>query len=401
MAATPATVQSVQSVQTVQGARLPAPALPLTLYVHLPWCVRKCPYCDFNSYEAKTELPAAAYVEALLADLEEELRVAGGRRLASIFIGGGTPSLFPAAAVGRLLAGIRGLADVAEDAEITLEANPGAVEAERFRGFREAGVNRLSIGVQSFRDAPLARLGRVHGAAEAARAVELARAAGFLNLNLDLMYALPGDDAEGAVADLELALALEPEHLSWYQLTLEPNTAFHRKPPALPDEDVVVEIERRGRALLAARGYARYEVSAYARPGYRCRHNLNYWEFGDYIGVGAGAHGKLTLPDGTVERRAKPRNPRTYMAQAGSPAGVDVDRFGPSERSVLEFMMGALRLPEGVPAASFEARTGLPLGAIARARTAAVARGWMAPEAERLRPTPEGLAFLNALLAQF
>ncbi len=374
---------------------------PLSLYVHLPWCVRKCPYCDFNSYETKAALPAEAYVDALLSDFEDEMGAAGERAIGSIFIGGGTPSLFPAAAVGRLLAGVGGRAALEKNVEITLEANPGAVEAERFHGFRQAGVNRLSIGIQSFRDPLLARLGRVHDRAEAANAIELARAAGFSNLNLDLMYALPGDDPDGAVADLNVALGFEPEHVSWYQLTLEPHTAFHRKPPALPDEDLVAEIELRGRGLLERFGYARYEVSAYARPGYRCRHNLNYWQFGDYIGIGAGAHGKLTLADGSVERRAKPRNPRTYMAQAGSPGSAEVDRFAPSARTVLEFMMGALRLPEGVPAESFEARTGLPLAAIEPARAQAVRRGWMTGEPGRLRATPGGLAFLNGLLALF
>ncbi|HEX5420494.1 MAG TPA: radical SAM family heme chaperone HemW [Gammaproteobacteria bacterium] len=372
--------------------------LPLSLYVHLPWCVRKCPYCDFNSYESKSAPPDLDYAEALLRDFETELRLASGRPICSIFIGGGTPSLFSAAAIARLLDGIRARAELSAEAEITLEANPGAVEAARFEGYREAGVNRLSIGVQSFRDSKLALLGRVHDSGEAVRAVELARGAGFDNLNLDIMYALPQDDLAGAVYDLETALALDPPHLSWYQLTLEPSTAFHRKPPALPDEDLVAEIERQGRSLLAQRGYARYEISAYAKPGRRCAHNLNYWQFGDYLGIGAGAHGKLTSPCGAIVRRSKPRNPRTYMERAGSESAVSAERIESAKQIILEFMMGALRLPDGVSTACFEHCTGLAAASIAKPLAEAVGRGWMAAEEGLLKPTASGLQFLNTLL---
>ena len=297
---------------------------PLGLYVHLPWCIRKCPYCDFNSYEAgKGGFDDTRYVEALLRDLDAEVLLAQGRVLSSVFIGGGTPSLFSGAAIARLLAGVRERVDLAQSAEVTLEANPGAVEAARFAEYRDAGVNRLSIGVQSFRAEQLRRLGRVHGPDEAVRAIALARAGGFASFNVDLMYALPDDEPEGALADLHAALEQEPPHLSWYQLTLEPNTAFHRRPPPLPGEDVVLEIECRGRELLAASGYRRYEVSAYERAG-RCVHNSNYWRFGDYLGLGAGAHGKVTLPkEAAIERRAKARNPPNIRKRGGNRASGD------------------------------------------------------------------------------
>ena len=375
---------------------------PLTLYVHLPWCVRKCPYCDFNSYEAKADLPERRYVDALLRDLDTEIPLARGRPLQSVFIGGGTPSLFSGAAIERIIGGVRVRLALDEDAEITLEANPGAVEAERFVEFREAGVNRLSIGVQSFRVPQLAVLGRIHDAEEAVRAVELARRAGFDNINLDLMYALPGDDVAGALGDLKTALELASSHLSWYQLTLEPNTAFHRRPPPLPDEDVVREIEERGRALLARSDFERYEVSAYARPGHRCVHNLNYWQFGDYLGIGAGAHGKVSDPEcGTIERRAKQRNPRTYLEQAGSEGAVATERIDSAEQIALEFLMNALRLPDGVSAACYEERTGRPLAALEDPLREAVRRGWLKADPGRLVPTPAGLLVLNRLLALF
>jgi oxygen-independent coproporphyrinogen-3 oxidase len=375
---------------------------PLSLYVHLPWCLRKCPYCDFNSYEARSALPEQGYVDALLRDLDAEATAAVDRPMGSIFIGGGTPSLFSGAAIERLLDGIRTRVALAENVEISLEANPGAVEAGRFEEFRSAGINRLSIGIQSFRDEPLRRLGRVHGAAEAARAVELARRAGFDNINIDLMYGLPGDDLRGALSDLETAVDLGPAHLSWYQLTLEPGTAFHRRPPQLPAEEEILEIEQSGRAMLAQRGYRRYEISAYERPGYRCAHNLNYWQFGDYLGIGAGAHGKITLPaEAAIERRTKQRNPRTYVELAGSVDAATVERIDVPGEIVLEFMMNALRLPEGVTIACYEERTGQPFSAIEKPAEEARRRGWLAADPAMLRPTAAGLQVLNALLALF
>jgi oxygen-independent coproporphyrinogen-3 oxidase len=380
-------------------AAVPLP--PLSLYVHLPWCVRKCPYCDFNSYETRGALPESAYVDALLRDLAAEAAHAEGRPLESVFIGGGTPSLFSGESIARLLAGIAAQIAFAPGAEITLEANPGAADAARFAAYCGAGVTRLSIGVQSLRDPMLRRLGRVHDSAAARDAVMAAQAAGFASVNVDLMYGLPQDDAAGALADLREALALQTQHVSWYQLTLEPHTAFHRRPPPLPAEDDVVALEREGRALLADHGYERYEISAYARPGFRCTHNLNYWRFGDYLGIGAGAHGKITRPDGTIERSAKTRSPRTYVEQAGSTRARSSDRVTDGGAIALEFLMNALRLPEGVSARSFEERTRQSLATIAGPLAAARRRGWLAADSGVLRATPEGLPVLNAVLALF
>jgi oxygen-independent coproporphyrinogen-3 oxidase len=376
---------------------------PLSLYVHLPWCIRKCPYCDFNSYEAgPSGFAEDDYVAALLRDLDAERALAQGRAITSVFVGGGTPSLFSGPAIARLLAGIDERVALDTEVEITLEANPGAAEAGRFAAYRDAGVNRLSIGVQSFRAAQLARLGRVHGPEEAERAIELARSAGFANFNLDLMYALPADDVDGALGDLEAALAKRPPHLSWYQLTLEPSTPFHRKPPPLPAEELVLEIERAGRELLAARGFGRYEVSAYATGGRRCAHNLNYWRFGDYIGIGAGAHGKITLRgEGAIERRAKARNPRTYVGGAGTVRVVAVERIEDARQIAVEFLMNALRLPDGVPLALFEQRAGQDVAAIDAPLRDARACGWLVDEPGVLRPSATGLEVLNRLLALF
>jgi len=374
---------------------------PLALYVHLPWCVHKCPYCDFNSFEARGEIADGDYVDALLRDLAFEQPLLDAREVLSIFIGGGTPSLFSGAAIARLLDGIRACVTLTDACEITLEANPGAVEAQRFADYRAAGVNRLSIGAQSFRAEQLAALGRVHGVEDIGRAVAVARAAGFENINLDLMYALPADSVAGAVTDLEQALALAPEHLSWYQLTLEPNTAFHRKPPRLPDDATVAAIETAGRALLARHGYARYEVSAYAQPGFRCTHNVNYWQFGDYVGLGAGAHGKLTRTDGAIERRTRRRNPRSYQAAAGRPDCVTVERIDHEDDIRLEFLMNALRLTDGVPADLLRERTGLTLEPARAAVGTAIARGWLDDNPDRLTATPAGLNALNSVLALF
>ena len=372
---------------------------PLGLYVHLPWCIRKCPYCDFNSYEKKDALPERDYVAAVLRDLDAEISLVDGRALTSIFIGGGTPSLFSGGAIAALLDGVRARIPTARDVEITLEANPGAAEAARFAEFREAGVNRLSVGVQSLREEQLRALGRVHGPAEAIAAVDAAHRAGFENVNVDLMYGTPGDEPAAAVADLEQALALEPTHLSWYQLTLEPNTHFERHPPVLPDDDAVISIEEAGRELLASRAFERYEVSAYARPGFRCRHNLNYWEFGDYLGIGAGAHGKLTLAAGTIERRAKTRNPRTYLALAGTAAAVTVERVESPEALVTEFLMNALRLVDGVDEGLLAERTGQSVERLTDNLSEIRRRAWIADRPGRLQATPEGMQSLNRLLA--
>jgi len=373
---------------------------PLSLYVHLPWCVRKCPYCDFNSHALRGALPEDAYVDALLRDLACDAPLVAGRTVETVFIGGGTPSLFRPESIARLLEGVRARVPLAPDAEITLEANPGTVERERFRGFRAAGINRLSIGVQSFDDAKLAALGRIHGRAEALAAVDAAREAGFKNLNLDLMYALPAQEAAEAVADIETALRFAPAHLSVYQLTLEPNTPFYRSPPPLPDEDAVDAMQEAIVGRLARAGYAQYEVSAYAQPGRECRHNRNYWEFGDYLGIGAGAHAKLTLPD-RVLRFAKMRHPDAYLRAAGREEARASVRTLDADDLAFEFMLNALRLREGVPTALFSARTGLPLARVAPILAAARERGLLEQDAERLRASALGRRFLNDLVAMF
>jgi oxygen-independent coproporphyrinogen-3 oxidase len=374
---------------------------PLSLYVHFPWCVEKCPYCDFNSHPARQAPDQAAYVDALLCDLDQELPLVAGRPVQTIFMGGGTPSLFEPAQIDRLLRGIAERLPLADEAEITLEANPGTVEAGRFAVYREAGVNRLSIGVQSLDAHMLQALGRIHGPAEAVAAARAAREAGFDTFNLDLMFGLPQQSLAQALADLEQALALCPPHLSWYQLTLEPNTAFAHRPPPLPDDDLLWDMQEAGQALLAGTGLQQYEVSAYARPGHRCRHNLNYWSFGDYLGIGAGAHGKLTLSDGRIQRRWKQRHPQAYLAAADGASLISGARWLAAEDLPVEFMMNALRLNEGVAAALYPANTGRSLDELAPLLQRARSRGLLQPDPGRLAPSALGQRFLNDLLALF
>ena len=373
------------------------------MYVHLPWCVRKCPYCDFNSHEGRGALPFEAYVDALLADLDHDLPLAWGRTVHSVFFGGGTPSLFPPAAIDRFLQQASARLRFAPDVEVTLETNPGTVEHGPFAGYRAAGVNRLSFGVQSFDDGCLHRLGRIHSSGDAERAVKAAQDAGFDNLNLDLMYALPGQSLAMALADVDRAIALQPTHLSHYQLTLEPNTVFAvRTPAGLPDEDGTWDMQEACQARLAAAGFGQYEVSAYARAGRQCRHNLNYWQFGDYLGIGAGAHGKLTLgASQQVLRRWKLRHPAEYQAKAGTPAAIGGDEVLTASRLPFDFMLNALRLNAGVPMAMFEARTGLPRAAIADHLATAHARGWLEPDPDWLRPTELGRRFANDVIGLF
>lgn len=376
---------------------------PLTLYAHMPWCLRKCPYCDFNSHAlTQTELPEEAYVDALLTDLERDRLEGDDRPVESIFIGGGTPSLFSAEAVARLLTGVRARTAVAAEAEITLEANPGAADEGRFRDYRDAGVNRLSIGVQSFHEELLQRLGRIHGRRDAFRAAEAAHAAGFVDFNLDLMFGLPGQTLDQAAADVANAIALEPTHISHYQLTLEPETAFFKRPPAdLPDEDLLWAMQEGCRRRLRDSGFEHYEVSAYARAERRCRHNVNYWEFGDYLGVGAGAHGKLTGSDGAVRRVWKLSNPREYLRYAGSPRAVAGSRVLSAAELPLEFMMNALRLVAGVPTDLFGRRTGAPFAALRPSLEQARRRELLEWDEQRIRPTELGRRFLNDLLELF
>ncbi|EAR21938.1 coproporphyrinogen III oxidase [Nitrococcus mobilis Nb-231] len=365
--------------------------------------MRKCPYCDFNSHALRGELPATAYVDALLADVLREIKHIHEREISSVFFGGGTPSLFPPAALARLLEGLQRYLRIAADCEITLEANPGSVDQARFEDFRSAGVNRLSIGVQSFQADSLHRLGRIHGPQAAVAAVETAHAAGFDNFNIDLMYGLPNQGRPAAVADITQAIALAPPHISHYQLTLEPNTAFAARPPALPEDDAIYAMQIDCQTRLAGAGYQHYEVSAYALRDRRCRHNLNYWSFGDYLGIGAGAHGKVTdLDKGKITRYEKLARPMAYIREATAGEAVAKSHQLSAQDAVLEFMMNALRLPEGVPRKLCTARTGLPWVCFEAAVDDARNRGWLDITADdRVRPTALGMRFLNNLLGCF
>lgn len=375
---------------------------PLSLYAHLPWCVRKCPYCDFNSHEAKDAVPEQAYVDALIADLEQELPSVWGRPVETVFIGGGTPSLFSPTAIDRLLSQLRALLTLPATAEITLEANPGTMETGKFAEFRAVGINRLSIGVQSFDAEMLQRLGRIHGPREAVTAAEAAHDAGFEELNLDLMYGLPGQTVAQALADLEEAIALQPTHLSHYQLTIEPNTRFAHAPPTLPDDETTWEMQQRCQARLAAAGYGQYEVSAYAQAGHRCRHNLNYWQFGDYLGIGAGAHAKISSAQTQrIVRTAKLRHPRDYLAKATGPLRIATEHTLTRHEAGFEFMLNALRLNEGFPVALFAQHTGLPLRTVEGPLQKAERKGLIERDMHTIRPTELGRRFLNDLTALF
>jgi oxygen-independent coproporphyrinogen-3 oxidase len=379
-------------------------APPLALYVHMPWCVRKCPYCDFNSHQLKSRQPPGEYIDALIEDFDAEASILGARVIETVFFGGGTPSLFAPAEIARLLAALRERATFAPDAEVTLEANPGTIERGRFEGYRDAGVTRVSLGAQSFAARSLERLGRIHGPDDTHRAVEELRAAGLRNFNLDLMYALPEQTLEEALDDVRIACDLGPAHISHYQLTLEPGTVFHARPPPLPDEDTALEMQNHSQELLAARGFEQYEVSAYARPGARCRHNLNYWRFGDYVGIGAGAHGKITLelPD-RILRTEKPRQPREFLSCLENRAGAAVGtrRAVPRVELPFEFMLNALRLNEGFDLGEFVARTGLTPAAVEPGLRAARARGLAESTGSGWRATALGRRFLNDLQASF
>ncbi|RJL49014.1 radical SAM family heme chaperone HemW [Pectobacterium carotovorum] len=370
---------------------------PLSLYIHIPWCVQKCPYCDFNSHALKGDVPHQEYVDHLLADLDTDLPLASGRELHSIFIGGGTPSLLSAEAMQALLDGVRARIPLTPDAEITMEANPGTVEADRFSGYQRAGINRISIGVQSFDPQKLTRLGRIHGPDEAKRAAHLATGLGLRSFNLDLMHGLPDQSLDEALDDLRQAIALNPPHLSWYQLTIEPNTLFSSRPPTLPDDDALWDIYEQGHALLSAAGYQQYETSAYAKPGYQCQHNLNYWRFGDYLGIGCGAHGKLTFSDGRILRTVKVRHPRGYMQGTYLDKQHDVAN---DDRS-FEFFMNRFRLLEAAPRADFTAYTGLEEHRIRPQLDQALAQGYLTETATHWQITEHGKLFLNSLLELF
>jgi putative oxygen-independent coproporphyrinogen III oxidase len=379
----------------------------LALYVHMPWCVRKCPYCDFNSHQLKSAAPDAAYIDALIRDFDLELARLQDRRIDTVFFGGGTPSLFQPEDFSRLIGALRQRIAFADDVEITLEANPGTIERGRFAGYRDAGINRVSLGAQTFAPRALEVLGRIHTADDTHRAVAELRAAKLDNFNLDLMYALPQQTPEEALEDVRTACALGPAHISYYQLTLEPGTVFHARPPALPDEDAAWQIQIAGQALLADAGYVQYEVSAYARAGKRCRHNLNYWLFGDYIGIGAGAHGKLglELPQ-SILRTVKPKQPREYQEQlrragANAVASVGESALIAAADLPFEFMLNALRLNDGFTAGDFRRRTGLELASLEDKLAKAKARGLLESRADAWRPTELGRRFLNDLQAGF
>lgn len=373
---------------------------PLSLYIHVPWCVRKCPYCDFNSHAQNGALPEADYVVRLLEDLRDDLDAVQGRRLQSIFIGGGTPSLFSADAYAGLLEQIDVLVPFAGDIEITLEANPGTAEQQKFTGYRAAGINRLSIGVQSFNAGHLKVLGRIHDRDEAVRAADFARKAGFDNFNLDLMFALPQQSTAQALADLQQAIVCEPTHISWYQLTIEPNTVFYSRPPALPDDEHLWEIDQAGKQFIAAQGFAQYEISAYARPGFECAHNLNYWLFGDYLAIGAGAHGKITdLRNGSITRYNKTRLPKDYLVP-DKPFTAQQTQIESAELP-FEFFMNAFRLNQPVAKALFVERTGLALDVVTPSIAQAKAKGLLAETTTHWQTTQQGQLFLNELLQLF
>ncbi len=370
---------------------------PLSLYIHIPWCVQKCPYCDFNSHALKGEVPHDDYVQHLLADLDNDAAMAQGRAISTIFIGGGTPSLLSGPAMQTLLDGVRARVDLRADAEITMEANPGTVEADRFVDYQRAGVNRISIGVQSFEQTKLTRLGRIHGPEEAKCAAHLASSLGLRSFNLDLMHGLPDQSLDEALDDLRQAIALNPPHLSWYQLTIEPNTMFGSRPPVLPDDDALWDIFEQGHQLLSAAGYQQYETSAYAKPGYQCQHNLNYWRFGDYLGIGCGAHGKITFPDGRILRTAKTRHPRGYMQ------GTYLDRQHHVEDAdkPFEFFMNRFRLLEAAPRAEFTLYTGLNEDILRPQIDQALSLGYLVETPEYWQITEHGKLFLNSLLELF
>jgi oxygen-independent coproporphyrinogen-3 oxidase len=382
-----------------QSASRPDPGLPpLALYVHLPWCVRKCPYCDFNSHTLKGDLPESDYVAALLADLEGDLPLVWGRPVHSIYFGGGTPSLFSASQLGQLLDGVRARLDLAPALEVTLEANPGTIEHDSFRAYRDAGINRVSLGAQSFDTKALTALGRIHGRGDIERSIDALHAAGLDNFNIDLMFGLPGQTVDGALDEIERALAGTPAHVSHYQLTLEPNTAFAANPPTLPDEDACWAMQEQSAARLSAAGFHAYEVSAWCLPGLESRHNLNYWRFGDYLGIGAGAHGKITLPArGEIRRRIKTRHPKRYLAGETLAQDLAVSRAD----LAFEYFLNVLRLRDGFTLEAFEARTGLSRQVVSGPLTEALERGLLEVREGGFRPTDLGWRFCNDLQALF
>ena len=374
--------------------------IPLSLYIHIPWCVRKCPYCDFNSHQAE-HVPEEKYIQALLRDLESELPHIWGRPLESIFIGGGTPSLFTAKAIDQLMRGLRERLPLRPNMEITMEANPGTFEQERFSEYRKAGINRLSIGVQSFNNQHLKKLGRIHDASEALIASSIAKKAGFSNYNLDLMFGLPNQNIQQALSDLQQAIDLQPTHLSWYQLTIEENTLFHHAPPILPEDELLWDMQQQGQALLAEFSYQQYEVSAYAQKDRHCQHNINYWEFGDYLGIGAGAHGKLTMPDGVITRHGKYRHPDKYMQEALNGKPRSQEKILTQKDLIFEFMLNAIRLKHGFNKEMFEHRTLMDFSSVESNVDKLIDDGLLIKIDKQYQTTNKGWAFINSIVESF
>jgi len=375
--------------------------IPLSLYIHIPWCIKKCPYCDFNSHEARNDVPEVKYVEALLKDLETELPHIWGRPIESVFIGGGTPSLFSAQAIQLLMSGLRERLPIRPNIEITLEANPSTFEQARFSAYRESGINRLSIGIQSFGDSKLKALGRIHDATEALDAATIAKRAGFDNFNLDLMFGLPQQSTQQALDDLQQAIDCSPQHLSWYQLTIEENTLFHHTPPVLPDDEILWELQEAGQSVLSGADFEQYEVSAYAKPKHQCHHNNNYWEYGDYLGIGAGAHGKLSMPDGSIIRHLKHRHPEQYMKQAMLNEPRSSTHHVAEKDRPFEFMLNALRLKDGFSAELFAERTRLDFTAVEKKLAQITEKGLLKSAEDRYWPSVKGWAFLNDAMEVF
>lgn len=381
---------------------MPEPTpIPLSLYIHIPWCIKKCPYCDFNSHEAKNEIPEERYLDALIRDLENELPNIWGRSIESIFIGGGTPSLFSAAGIDRLMRSLRERLNIRPNIEITMEANPGTFEQERFSGFRQAGINRLSIGIQSYNDQHLKALGRIHGSDEALKAAPIVQISGFENFNLDLMFGLPKQTVEEALSDLELAIATEPNHISWYQLTIEENTLFHYSPPPVPNDELIWKIQQQGQELLKRAGYEQYEVSAYARKNQQSKHNMNYWQFGDYLGIGAGAHGKITMPDGSITRHTKFRHPEEYMKQALDNQARSTEKPLKKDDIIFEFMLNIARLKSGFTAKIFEQRTWLAFSEVSEKLEILIKDGLIVKTEDYYKPSDKGYLFVNDIVNRF
>ena len=375
---------------------------PLSLYVHLPWCVKKCPYCDFNSHETASLTEEDAYIEAVIRDVETELPRIWGRTISSVFIGGGTPSLFSADAIEKLMSALRARLNIHPEREITMEANPGTAEAEKFKAYRQAGINRLSIGIQSFNDGHLKSLGRIHNSKEALRAIDLAKSAGFENINLDLMFALPEQSIDDALGDLKIVVEQAPTHISWYQLTIEPNTVFYSKPPKIPNDDDSFLMQEQGQAYLENNGYMQYEISAYAKDKATSLHNLNYWQFGDYLGIGAGAHGKITnVAQGKIERFVRHKIPKRYIELAGSDTVITETKTLNRNDLPLEFMMNAMRLKSGIDSSLFLQRTALPLKSIEKNLSLAAEAGLLDWQLDNIKPTQFGQRYLNDLLEMF